>query len=108
MMTTNSQPILCTLTDSGLEERIAWIAQLARDALRGHERDDLTLHLRYAPTAADRVREMVREEQVCCGFLTFDLRERPDELLLTIKAPEEARGIAGELFMHFGASNPGL
>jgi hypothetical protein len=54
------------------------------------------------------VREMVREEQVCCGFLTFDLEERHDELLLTIKAPEEARGIASELFMHFSASNPGL
>jgi hypothetical protein len=49
---------------------------------------------------------MVRAEQECCAFLTFGLQEYPDELLATIKAPEEARNVAGTLFKHFTASNP--
>lgn len=100
-MTTNSQPIACTLTGASLQDRIDWIARLAKDALRSHERDDLTLRLRFAPRAVDSVRRMVREEQVCCAFLTFELQARPDELLLTIKAPEATRDVADELFAHF-------
>lgn len=105
-MTTNGQPIACTLTGRSLQGRLAWIAQLARDALRSHERDDLVLHLRYAPEAADRVRTMVHEEKACCAFLVFDLRELPEELLLTITAPEAGRDVAGVLFEHFIASCP--
>jgi hypothetical protein len=81
-MTTNSQPIACTLTGASRQKRIDWIARLARDALGTQERDDLTLRLRYAPDAVDRVRKMVQEEQVCCAFLEFELQERLDELLL--------------------------
>jgi len=59
-----------------IQDRLAWIAQLARDALRSHQRDDLVLRLRYAPEAMARVREMIRKERICCGFLTIDLCER--------------------------------
>jgi hypothetical protein len=106
-MTTSSQPIACTLTGQSLQDRITWIAQLARDALRSHERDDLTLHLRYASAAVDRVRQLVREERACCAFLAFELCEHPDELLLTITAPEAARDVAGVLFEHFTAIGSG-
>jgi hypothetical protein len=102
-MTTNSQPIACTLTGARLQDRIDWIGRLARDALRTHERDDLTLRLRYAPDAAESVRRMVAEEQICCAFLGFELQEGPDELLLTINAPEVARDAADEVFTHFTA-----
>jgi hypothetical protein len=53
--------------------------------------------------ARDRVREMVKREQACCGFLAFDLREEGQELRLTITAPEEARGAAETLFDQFAA-----
>lgn len=101
-MTSIDQPtIACTLTGNSLRNRIAWIAQLARDSLRSYERDDLALTLRYSPDAVDNVREMVREERACCAFLKFELHECPDELLLTINAPEAARDVADDLFAHF-------
>jgi hypothetical protein len=56
-------PVACTLTPNAFKERIAWIASLTHDALRSHERRDLVLDLRYAADAADRVGEMVRNEQ---------------------------------------------
>ncbi|MFM9847373.1 MAG: hypothetical protein ACKVP3_09445 [Hyphomicrobiaceae bacterium] len=86
--------------------RIAWINDLARDALRTHERRDLVLDLRYAPEARERVREMVRNEQTCCSFLTFDLREEPHEIRLVITAPEAAREAADMLFQQFVAAAP--
>jgi hypothetical protein len=71
--------------------------------LRSHERRDLTLDLVYAPEA--RVREMVRNERVCCPFLTFDLHEQPHEIRLTITAPEAARETADMLFEQFVAGS---
>jgi hypothetical protein len=99
-------PIACTLTAEDFNDRIAWIRQLTRDALRSHERQDLVLDLRYSPEAADRVREMVRKEQECCTFLTFEMREDPDEVRLTITAPEVAKESANLLFEQFVASAP--
>jgi hypothetical protein len=100
-MTMDSHPIACTLGAKEYQDRLTWIADLARDALQSHRRDDLALHLRYAPAAVRRVREMVRKEEACCAFLTFEMHERSDAILLTIKAPEAARTVAGALFEHF-------
>ena len=78
MTMTETAPIACALAPSAFRDRLAWIAALTRDALRSHERRDLVLDLRYAPEAAERVREMVRNEQACCSFLNFDLREQSE------------------------------
>jgi len=99
-------PIACTLTAGNFKDRIAWISELTRDALRSHERQDLVLDLRYGPEARGRVREMVRKEQECCAFLTFETHEDLDEIRLTITAPEEAREAADQLFEQFVASAP--
>ena len=85
---------------------MAWIGELTRDALRSYERRDLMLDLRYAPEAADRVREMARKEQECCAFLIFAVHEDVDEIRVTITAPEEARKAADELFEQFVALVP--
>jgi hypothetical protein len=106
-ITSGNPPIACTLAPGDFKDRLAWIAELTRNALRGYERHDLTLVLRYDPQAADRVEEMVRREKTCCSFLTFDVRQHPDEILLTIKAPEEARAAADMLFEQFVASAEG-
>ena len=100
-MTTESQPIACTLAGPDFRERLAWIATLTRDALRSYDRDNLVLNLRYAPGAASRVREMMRKEQACCAFLTFEMHEYPDEVRLTIRAPKDARASADALFEPF-------
>jgi hypothetical protein len=101
MMNAESVPIACKLTPGDYKTRLAWIADLARDALRSHVRRDLELELVYAADAAERVREMVRKEQDCCAFLSFHLDERPDEIRLTIKAPERAREAADMLLGQF-------
>lgn len=106
MTMTEAQPIACTLAPGAYKDRIAWIGALTRDALLGHERRELVLDLRYAPDARDRVREMVRNEQACCSFLTFDLREEPNGIRLTITAPEAAREAADMLFEQFVAGAP--
>lgn len=106
MTSSNTEPIACTLPAANFRDRIAWIGELTRDALRSYERRDLVLDLRYAPEAADRVREMVRKEQECCAFLTFAIGEGPDEIRLTITAPEAARKASDALFEQFVASVP--
>ena len=97
----NGKPIACTLQAGSYQERLAWIAALARDGLRGLSRTDLRLELIYAPAVAPRVREMVVKEQECCGFLSFDLTETEDAVRLTITAPERARDVADALFEPF-------
>jgi hypothetical protein len=101
MPNTESAPIACTLIPGDYKTRLAWIAELARHALRSHERRDLEVELVYAADAAQHVRELVRREQDCCAFLTVDLDERPDEIRLRIKAPERAREVADLLLGQF-------
>lgn len=91
-------PIACTLAPGEFQERLAEIATLARDALRYHNRRDLVLELEYAPEAAKRVRELLRREQACCGFLVFNVRVQADGVRVTIRAPEEARDAVDLLF----------
>jgi hypothetical protein len=100
-MAIDQQPIACTLTSGDLRDRLAWIATLNRDALRGYDRIDLTLRLRYVPQAVQQVRELMRQEQACCAFLTFEMHEETDAAILTLKAPEEARSIIDALFEAF-------
>jgi hypothetical protein len=44
---------------------------------------------------------MMRQEQTYCAFLTFEMHEHPDEVWLTIRAPEDARAAADALFEQF-------
>jgi hypothetical protein len=103
-MATNAQPIACTLSSNDLRDRHAWIADLAPDGLLSHQRSDLALHLWYKTDVIGRVRQMVRQEEACCAFLTFETHEKPDEARLTIKAPEAAREVADALFDWFVAT----
>jgi hypothetical protein len=105
-MTTDGPPVACSLSREDFQTRLAWIGELTRDALQDHERDDLSLHLRFTPSAVNRVREMIRQEEACCAFLAFDIREYPDAVVLTITAPESAREVAGALFDQFVAPDP--
>ena len=94
-------PIACALQGGSYQERLRWIAELARDGLRQYNRKDVVLELRYATEVAGRVREMVRKEEECCAFLAFELTEGEDEVRLTITAPERAREVADQLFEQF-------
>src|SRR5579859_860614 len=59
----------------GPRNRVAWIKNLARRALLWHRRDDLKLHLTYAPEAAPDVGLMVEQERAHCVSLTLVLQQ---------------------------------
>ncbi|WP_380871874.1 hypothetical protein [Sphingomonas sp. DBB INV C78] len=104
--TTAVTPIVCMLDRSGFKERMAWIADLNMRALRMSRRDDLRLELDYAADAIADVRQMIAQEQACCGFLTFDLTQRSDALIIAITAPEAARDAAEIVFGPFQEKTP--
>ncbi|RAZ90072.1 hypothetical protein DPM33_14640 [Mesorhizobium hawassense] len=94
-------PIACSLGASDFKERVADIRALAGRSLRHAERTPLSLKLTYGREALEEVTELVRKEQICCAFLSFDLKRRPQDVVLTITAPPAAAEAADMLFGHF-------
>jgi hypothetical protein len=95
-----SEPVACSLSGPELKERLAEISAAGRHAVRvGDE-------LRFPGDAAtrERLQGIIAAESRCCAFLSFDLRESGDELVLTIDAPADGEPIASELIEAFGAS----
>lgn len=88
----------CTLRPEGLEGRLSEIRDLAHRALLRSERNDLTLHLDYRPSAVGEVNELIAQESECCGFLTFQAENIGDRLRVTVTAPRHAEAAALELF----------
>ncbi|MGX8013767.1 hypothetical protein ACVDG8_034760 [Mesorhizobium sp. ORM8.1] len=93
--------IACTLGASDFKERVASIRALARRSLHHAERTLLSLNLTYGPEALEEVTDLMRKEQTCCSFLTFDLKTDRRAVVLTITAPQEAAEAADLLFDHF-------
>jgi hypothetical protein len=91
----------CALTPAALDERLDRIKRLAGRALLGAERGPLSLHLTYARHAAADVRQLVRDEQICCAFLRFNLREDIEGVHVSVSVPEEAREAADVLLAPF-------
>ena len=94
-------PIACTLTGGGYTERLAWIAQLNDDGLRGYRREATSLQLHYTAEVRERVHELVRNESTCCAFLMFAIDESPDDVRVTITVPERARDVVDEVLAPF-------
>lgn len=102
MTTTNDgTPIACTLGGAAYGERVAWIAQLNHDGLRGHRRHAASLELDYDARVRDRVYELVRREAECCAFLDFVIEELPNQVRVTITVSERAAGMSDELLAPF-------
>jgi hypothetical protein len=98
---TTTAPIACTLGAGAYQERLAWIAEFNRSALRSSRREGARLILTYDPSAAVRVREMVRRERQCCAFLGFELREDENNVTLVVTAPEAAQDALDAVFDPF-------
>lgn len=94
-------PIACTLDAGEFNDRLAWIAEPNRAALLDARREGPRLVVTYRPDHAERVREMVRRERQCCGFLDFDLREDRGGVRLVIKAPKGAVDALDAIFQPF-------
>lgn len=98
-------PIACMLGAGDFQARLAEIAAMNTRSLRSVKRDGLSLKLVYAKGARADVQEMVKKEQACCAFLTFELKERLTDIQLTVIAPEDAREASETLFDQFSAKS---
>lgn len=103
---TISPPIACTLGAGDFKARMAWIADLNARALQTHRRKGLDLVLTYRAEAREDVLSMVRGEQACCAFLTFEVWEEPGIVKVRISAPPAARESAEAVFAPFVSSAP--
>ena len=92
--------IACSLSGPDLEKRLAEIAAAGKAARRvGDE-----LRVPADRASRERLEAIIAAESHCCPFLSFDLRESGDQMVLTIDAPEEAKPIAAELVEAFGGA----
>jgi hypothetical protein len=98
--------IACTLNADDLKVRLDCIAELNSAALLSHRRDDLRLELIYDARARTRVLEMVGDEEACCAFLTFEVRDERSTVHVIIRAPESARAAAETVFEPFRSKAP--
>jgi hypothetical protein len=104
---TNSQPIACSLGARDLQQRLAEMAKVGAASLIDRAVDDGRHVLRFRADATTRARldAIVAAEADCCSFLDLSLVEDAGELVLTIRAPDEAQAVADDLALAFlGAS----
>jgi MerR family transcriptional regulator, copper efflux regulator len=93
-----SEPIACSLSAEGQEERRDEAAALMQRALVAREPLDGGVRLRLRRDSEGELRDLVRREQECCPFFRFSFREEGGELVLDATAPAEARELLDELF----------
>jgi hypothetical protein len=92
-------PIACTLDAGQLQDRLAEMSAVGRGSLRAVEPGSRQAVLRFGPARAvrERLARIVEAESRCCAFMGFELRERADEIVLTISAPEGAEPVLDDL-----------
>jgi hypothetical protein len=109
-MTSEPDPIACSLGENDMRRRLEEIAALGSDSLTAAETQDGSHVLRFRPDQDTRRRlaEIVTAESECCPFLDLDLCERDGELVLTLTASEDGQVVADELAAAFarGADRP--
>ena len=98
-------PIACTLDVGQLKDRLAEMNAVGRNA-RAVEPGSPRAVLRFARKEAvrERLARIVEAESRCCAFMGFELRERADEIVLTISAPEGAEPVLDDLVAAFSSA----
>jgi hypothetical protein len=102
-MDTPAQPLACSLEGSALVGRMdAWQEVVRRATSRRVERDRVVAIYPNDPDLRDRLHELIAAEAECCGFLRFDLDERPDTIVTELRLPDgmtdSTRSLILELF----------
>jgi hypothetical protein len=89
-------PVVCSLDVTGLEQRLASIAEIGTAALISRYADGPRQVLRFRSSRETRegLERVVAAEAECCAFLDLSLREEGDELLLSVSAPEAGQTTA--------------
>src|SRR4051794_16194010 len=101
-------PIACSLSATDLSTRLAEMADLGRAALLHADRRGAGARLRFAAGTGvrERVEAIVAAESECCAFLAMRVTDAPDEVVLTIDAPEGAEPVLEDLVDAFEAKLP--
>lgn len=89
-------PIACSLSAGEQAERLAEIGAIGKEALHGVAPNGV-LRFRSDQATRQRLESVVVAESACCPFLTLELTEANDELLLSIAGPGEAEPLVREL-----------
>ncbi len=99
-------PVGCSLTATQMRARLAEMTALGREALVDVRREPVHVELRFAADDGirDRVAAIVQAEAQCCAFLTMDVHDEPDLLVLDITAPADAELVITGLIAAFAAS----
>ena len=97
-------PIACSLTASDYAARLDEIEAIGRDGLLRVERGSTTpdLVFREDPTIRHALERVIDAEAECCPFLSFSMRSRGSELVLSIEAPDPAEPVVRDLLHRFG------
>jgi hypothetical protein len=92
-------PIACSLSGTELPARLAEIADLGHGALQDARTEGSRAVLRFeaAPGVRRRVEDVVGAESDCCAFLAMRVSDAPDEIVLSITAPEGAEPVLDQL-----------
>ena len=96
-------PIVCSLTAAELPARLAEIRAVGEHALLSSRQttDGAVLRLRPGAGTRTRVEALLQAEEECCPFLAFELSEREDAIVLTIRSPEDGRAVVQDLVATF-------
>ena len=100
---TTEPPVACSLSATELPMRLAAMADLGRDALLEARTEHRHAVLRFAaaPGVHERVADIVAAESQCCAFLAMQVTDTPDEVELSITAPEGAEPVLDDLVSAF-------
>jgi hypothetical protein len=108
-MPEDALPIACSLSAGELDERMAQMAALGREALVGTRIDGTRARLRFAvaPDVRERIDAVVTAESRCCAFLTMRVTDEPGAVVLTIDAPGGAELVLSEMVDAFASPPTG-
>lgn len=86
---TDEAPIVCSLEERELQDRLDEVAALGAECLLGHEIEGERHRLRFRADEETRRRleALVAAEAECCPFLDLLLVDGGEELVLTVSAP---------------------
>jgi hypothetical protein len=82
----------CTLDDPELAERLREIARLLDQTMIDCHREADGIVLSFHSNAAAAVRDVVRRERECCGFLDFALEETDEQTIRLVVRSRHEKG----------------
>ncbi|HEY7256659.1 MAG TPA: hypothetical protein VH476_08230 [Solirubrobacterales bacterium] len=105
---TDPDPMACSLDGPELDARLAAASDAGRAALISYESSDGRHLLRFTNTPAIRARieEIVDAERSCCSFLSLELAEDDDQIVLAVEGPPGGEPAAAALVAAFALSRP--